>query len=94
MKLKVITQHAPVPLRMHAQSPPVRLELLTGKYTAGNAAAYAGPYDVTPLADSTTELATNGLRMTDNVRVKKIPLGEVSNPSGTTAIIGGYDYGI
>ena len=43
---------------------------------------YTGEYEVTPLADSAVILPTNGLRMTDDVTVHKVPYYETSNPSG------------
>lgn len=43
------------------------------------AVAYAGPYEVTPKAWEAQILATDGLMMTDDVTVFKVPYYETSN---------------
>ena len=48
---------------------------------------YAGPYDVTPKADTAQTLNTAGKQMTENVTVAKVPYYETSNTSGTTVYI-------
>ena len=50
---------------------------------------YDGPYEVEPDFTGQT-LATNGLRMTDDVTINPIYLADTSNPAGgTTVYIGG-----
>lgn len=50
---------------------------------------YHGPYVVTPLVNNEVVLPTDGLVMTDDVTVLKVPYFETSNPSGgNTATIG------
>ena len=49
--------------------------------------AYTGSYDVIPKIDA-QQLETVGKVMKDNVTVWGIPYAEVSNPDGTTVIIG------
>ena len=48
----------------------------------GTVPPYTGEYTVTPLAASAVILETEGLRMTDDVTVRKIPYYETSNPGG------------
>lgn len=51
---------------------------------------YTGDYTVTPMVEVEQTLETNGLRMTDDITVLKIPYFETTNLSGGyTAIIGG-----
>ena len=51
---------------------------------------YTGEYTVTPMVKVEQTLETNGLRMTDDITVLKIPYYETTNLSGGyTAIIGG-----
>lgn len=51
---------------------------------------YKGEYVVTPKVEEETLLATNGLLMTDDVRVLEIPYFETINDSdGYTVYIGG-----
>ena len=49
---------------------------------------YHGVYEVTPNPFAEVELATEGKKMERNVVVDSIPYTEVSNPNGTTVIIG------
>lgn len=49
---------------------------------------YHGVYEVTPNPFADVELATAGKKMEQNVVVETIPYVEVSNPNGTTVIIG------
>lgn len=50
---------------------------------------YEGSYEVDPLFTAQT-LATNGLRMTDDVTINTIYVADTSNPAGgTTVYIGG-----
>ena len=49
---------------------------------------YHGVYEVTPNPFADVELATAGKKMEQNVVVETIPYTEVSNPNGTTVIIG------
>lgn len=73
---------------------------LTGKLSAigglkgtlslgsGTAIPYTGEYEVTPNFDE-QYLLTNGMLMTDNVNVHKIPVVRTSNPQGgITVVIG------
>lgn len=54
-----------------------------------SAAAYPGPYKVTPILNLDRTLFTQGLLMTDNVLVRQIPVTYTSNPyDGTTVVIG------
>lgn len=48
---------------------------------------YAGPYSVTPKADTAQTLSTAGKQMTEDVTVAKVPYYETSNTSGTTVYI-------
>ena len=53
---------------------------------------YDGPYEVTPMVDTTQILPTANLVMSDNVNINQIPYYEVSNPSGgKTATIGDFN---
>lgn len=50
---------------------------------------YTGTYSVTSKSDGDFMLKTNGLMMTNDLTVKKIPYYQVSNPSsGDTVYIG------
>ena len=49
---------------------------------------YHGVYEVTPNPFAEVELATEGKKLERNVVVDSIPYTEVSNPNGTTVIIG------
>ena len=63
---------------------------LHGSLTAPSSApvpTYTGAYEVTPLAHSAVVLETEGLKMTDDVTVFKIPYYDTSNPYGTTVYI-------
>ena len=53
----------------------------------GDLTTYAGPYDATPKVTPQL-LNTNGKIMRDDVTVWGIPYTEVTNPKGTTVIIG------
>lgn len=50
-------------------------------------AYYTGQYVVTPLAETQVILPTNGLMMSDDVTVTKVPYYEVSNIYGDTVYI-------
>lgn len=53
---------------------------------------YDGPYEVTPMVDTTQILPTANLVMSNNVNINQIPYYEVSNPSGgKTATIGDFN---
>lgn len=59
-------------------------------YRSGDYDYYAGEYVVTPQAWEETVLETEGLVLTDDVTVLRIPYFETSNlGGGKTAIIGG-----
>lgn len=63
---------------------------LQGKLSLGSGTAipYTGEYEVTPTFDE-QYLLTNGMLMTDNVNVHKIPVVRTSNPQGgITVVIG------
>ena len=53
-----------------------------------NIETYHGVYEVTPNPFAEVELPTEGKKMERNVVVDSIPYTEVSNPNGTTVIIG------
>lgn len=55
---------------------------LDGIYVDGHVPAYEGAYEVTPQAFASTTLETEGLRMTDDVTVHRIPYQSVTNPDG------------
>lgn len=48
---------------------------------------YTGDYEVTPRAATEVVLPTEGLVMSDDVTVRKIPYYETSNPTGKTVYI-------
>ena len=60
--------------------------------TNGEVHYYDGPYEVTPMVDTTQILPTANLFLSENVNVNQIPYYEVSNPSGgKTATIGDFN---
>ena len=56
--------------------------MLDGIYVDGHVPAYEGAYEVTPEAWGEQVLETEGLRMTDDVTVHRIPYQSVTNPEG------------
>ena len=57
--------------------------------TNGKVYYYNGPYEVTPMVNTTQILPTANLAMRDDINIKEIPYYEVSNSSGgKTATIG------
>lgn len=72
-----------------------RNETVSGNVNVGqvytqNVDEYTGDYDVTPKAIAQV-LETKQKLMTDDVRIRKIPFHEVSNPHGGTTITIGKD---
>lgn len=60
--------------------------------TNGEVHYYDGPYEVTPMVNTTQILPTANLFLSENVNVNQIPYYEVSNPSGgKTATIGDFN---
>lgn len=60
--------------------------------TNGEVHYYDGPYEVTPMVNTTQILPTSNLFLSENVNVNQIPYYEVSNPSGgKTATIGDFN---
>lgn len=53
---------------------------------AGDFPPYTGEYTVTPKVNDEVTLPTSGKRMTDNVKILKVPLAEVTNPAGGITI--------
>lgn len=63
-------------------------QTITGRVTTyGVPNPYLGPYDVTPKVEPQL-LLTEGKTMREDLTVWGIPYTEVSNPNGTTCIIG------
>ena len=70
---------------------------ISGRVRAGSGdyPLYTGPYEAEPRVDEETELATAGKRMNKNVKVLKVPLSEVENPSGgRTLVLGVIEDGL
>lgn len=60
--------------------------------TNGEVHYYDGPYEVTPMVNTSQILPTANLFLSENVNVNQIPYYEVSNPSGgKTATIGDFN---
>lgn len=67
-----------------------QVEIDVGVVTEGGGALpyYKGSYDVTPDFSAQT-LPTKNKSMSQDLIIEKIPMNEVSNPFGTTFILGG-----
>ena len=48
---------------------------------------FDGEYDITPQAHEATVLRCEGMRMRDDVTVRKVPYFATTNPTGTTVYI-------
>lgn len=67
---------------------PVRVDVLSTVVERTDVERYKGPYSAYPDAVPIT-LETKDKMCTDNITIFRIPLWEVSNPTGTTIYIGG-----
>lgn len=75
---------------VNVKSKIIKVSVLSTVQTA--TPSYEGEYEVTPLVHNPVVLETEGLRMTEDVTVHKIPQYEVSNISGGKTLIIGNDY--
>lgn len=65
-------------------------QLSGGINPGGDIPPYTGEYEITPLVESDQVFGTANHRMTNNLKVFKVPTYEVSGPTGgITLIIGG-----
>lgn len=75
-------------VKLHVDDNKVTVNIVDSKVIYVGGEPYEGEYTVIPAVTEQT-LETREKLLADNITVKEIPYYEVSNPTGTTVIIGG-----
>lgn len=82
VSVKVKTNPAKVGITVRKDKPTMGITVVRGE----SAPIYHGTYEVIPQAWQDVVLETEGHKLTENVRVHKIPYYETSNPAGGNTI--------